>query len=179
MAKKDKEYKDASLEALLERAEKADAEETAAWKAEEADTPRSSQGISAEEKEMNARDEKARKVFKHLTDIDAEEDVPMNLRAILGGDILGGRAFRRQIGYVLLLSVMAIIYVGCRYACQREIITGRDLDKKIEDIEFKVLTANSELTELQMRSRIEEALPDTSLHVVGGRAFTMPVSPVR
>ncbi len=160
MAKNDKDFKDTSLETLLKRAE-------------EADNLEPSVATAAEKK--NERDEKARKVFKHLTDIDAEEDVPMNLRAILGGDILAGRAFRRQIGYVLMISVMAIIYVSCRYSCQREIILGRELDKKIEDIEFKVLTANSELTELQKRSYVEEALPDTTLHIMGGRAFTMPV----
>lgn len=67
------------------------------------------------------RDRKARKAFLRLTGGDDEQEhISMSLRSILGGDILAARWFRRQILYILFLSLLAIVYVSNRYACQQD-----------------------------------------------------------
>lgn len=114
-------------------------------------------------KQESERDAKAREAFRQLTAIDEEGEPGMSLRTILGGDILGGRWFRRQIGYVMLLAVLAIIYVSNRYACQREEIRRDDLADTLVDRKFKALTISSRLTEYSMRSNVEEHLSDTTL----------------
>lgn len=109
------------------------------------------------------RERKARRAFKRLTDLDEEGEADMSLRAILGGDILGGRWFRKQLRYVALLVVLSIIYVSNRYAFQHEEIRREDLADTLIDRKYKVLTISSQLTEFSMRSNIEENLTDTTL----------------
>lgn len=64
-----------------------------------------------------------------------------------------------------MLTIMAIIYVSNRYACQREEIRREDLSKELIDKQFKALTISSELTEFSMRSNVEENLVDTTLQI--------------
>ena len=73
-----------------------------------------------EEKKRKKEDkkERARRAFRHFADED--EDFDISLRSLLGGDIFGSKRFRRQIGYFILLCVLAIIYISNRYAYQRE-----------------------------------------------------------
>ena len=138
-------------------------DETAEMESKGSERTSARSGKSAGTKQESERDEKARKAFRKLTDLDEEGESGMSLRTILGGDILAGRWFRRQIAYVLLLAVLAIIYVSNRYACQREEIRRDDLADTLVDRKFKALTISSRLTEFSMRSNVEENLSDTTL----------------
>lgn len=120
-------------------------------------------------KEPSDREERARRAFRRLVDVEEEGDV--SLRSVLGGDILGSRRFRRLIWYLLLLTVMAVIYVSNRYAYQREEIRRADLAKELTDRQYKALTVSSELTEYSMRSNVEERLTDTTLQISTSASF--------
>lgn len=117
------------------------------------------------------RDERAKKALRQLTDISEEGDPDMSLRTILGGDILAGRRFRRQLGYLLLLTCLAIVYVTNRYACQREEIRRDELADTLLDRKYKALTISGQLTEYSMRSRVEENLRDTTLRTSTRAAY--------
>ena len=109
------------------------------------------------------REERARETIKRLTDIDDEEEhFTLSMRTLAGGDIFGSRFFHRQIGYLLLLTLLAVIYVTNRYACQREEIEREKLCDILSDRQFKAFTAQSELTEYSMQSNIEANLADTT-----------------
>ena len=97
---------------------------------------------------------------------------------LLGGDIFGSKRFRRQIGYFILLCVLAIIYISNRYAYQREEIRREDLSKQLNDRKFKALTISSELTEYSMRSSVEENLSDTTLRTSTKSSYYLPVDSV-
>lgn len=120
-------------------------------------------------KEPSDREERARRAFRRLVDVEEEGDV--SLRSVLGGDILGSRRFRRLIWYLLLLTVMAVIYVSNRYAYQREEIRRADLAKELTDRQYKALTVSSELTEYSMRGNVEERLTDTTLQISTSASF--------
>lgn len=155
----------ASLDELLKRAtSEATAENTTDTAIEDENSATATKKIpSAEEQIHNEREERARQAFKQLVDIDDGSNI--SLRSILGGDILGGKTFRKQIWFLLMLTIMAIIYVSNRYACQREEIRRVDLSKELIDKQFKALTISSELTEFSMRSNVEENLVDTTLQI--------------
>ena len=108
-------------------------------------------------------DEKAKKAFERLTDIEDEESVSVNLRNIIGGDILAGRWFRRQLPFLMFLCVLAIFYVTNRYAYQKEIIENKRLTLLLEDRRLRAVVATSDLTEYTRRSNIERHLSDTTL----------------
>lgn len=125
----------------------------------------------------SADDERARKAFRQLTDLDEEGDDGerrMSFRTIMGGDVLGSHWFRRQIGYVLLLVALAVLYVSNRYACQREEIRREDLADSLVDRKFKYLTISSELTEFSMRSNVEENVTDTTLRTSVESSYYLP-----
>ena len=149
---------------------KADAETEA-----EENTPQKQQNKGKEGKKngKEGKKQRARKIFKQFADEDDEFD--MSLRSWLGGDMLASRKFRRQIGYVILLSVLAIIYVSSRYAYQQEEIRHEDLSKQLIDRKFKALTISSELTEYSMRSSVEENLTDTTLRTSTQSSYYLPV----
>lgn len=116
-----------------------------------------------EQEELISSDEKAKKAFERLTDIEDEESVSVNLRNIIGGDILAGRWFRRQLPFLLFLGVLAIFYVTNRYAYQKEIIDNKRLTLLLEDRRLRAVVATSDLTEYTRRSNIERHLSDTTL----------------
>lgn len=164
------------------------------YRADEADEPLPPKGKKAKHsKEDEARDEaterkeekkrkkedkkeRARRAFRHFADED--EDFDISLRSLLGGDIFGSKRFRRQIGYFILLCVLAIIYISNRYAYQREEIRREDLSKQLNDRKFKALTISSELTEYSMRSSVEENLSDTTLRTSTKSSYYLPVDSV-
>lgn len=164
------------------------------YRADEADEPLPPKGKKAKHgKEDEAKDEaterteekkrkkedkkeRARRAFRHFADED--EDFDISLRSLLGGDIFGSKRFRRQIGYFILLCVLAIIYISNRYAYQREEIRREDLSKQLNDRKFKALTISSELTEYSMRSSVEENLSDTTLRTSTKSSYYLPVDSV-
>ena len=113
--------------------------------------------------ETISSDEKAKMAFERLTDIEDEESVSVNLRNIIGGDILAGRWFRRQLPFLMFLCVLAIFYVTNRYAYQKEIIENKRLTLLLEDRRLRAVVATSDLTEYTRRSNIERNLSDTTL----------------
>ena len=122
------------------------------------------------------REERARETIKRLTDIDDEEEhFTLSMRTLAGGDIFGSRFFHRQIGYLLLLTLLAVIYVTNRYACQREEIEREELCDILSDRQFKAFTAQSELTEYSMQSNIEANLADTTLQANVRPRLLLPV----
>lgn len=157
-----------AMERLLERAAQPESEAVA----DGPDAPAAEPSASAP-----SGDEKTREAFRQLTDLDEEENDEerrMTFRTIMGGDVLGSHWFRRQMGYVLLLVVLAVLYVSNRYACQREEIRREDLADSLVDRKFKYLTISSELTEFSMRSNVEDNVSDTTLRTSVESSYYLP-----
>ena len=92
----------------------------------------------------------------------ADEDTPratqhskITLASILGGDILGGKWFRKQFWYIVMVVAMVIVYVSNRYSCQQEMIQTKMLTDTLLDRRYKALTRSSQLKEKMRRSVIE------------------------
>lgn len=79
-----------------------------------------------------------------------------SLKEIIGGDILAGAFFRRQLKLLGLLMVLAILYINNRYVCQQKMIEIDRLKKELTDIRYDALTRSSELMEKSRQSRIEK-----------------------
>ncbi len=135
-------------------------------------------GIRRRRKNAATPDEKARKAFRKLTDEEDDYARPnVSLRTILGGDILGGRWFRKQFWYIVMVVIMCIIYVSNRYYCQQEMIEGTKLADTLKDRHIKALTAESQLKEMTSRSTVEEHLADTTLKPPVDRIYQLAVEP--
>lgn len=123
--------------------------------------------------------QKALQALRNLTsdeDITSEEEhVKLTLSSILGGDILGGRWFRRQFWFIIMVVAMIIVYVSNRYACQQEMIQTKMLTDTLLDRRYKALTRSSQLKERKRRSFIEESLTDTTLQTPNTPSFNLKV----
>ena len=132
--------------------------------------------------EAAERDKDTQKALQALRNLTADEDitseeehVKLTLSSILGGDILGGRWFRRQFWFIIMVVAMIIIYVSNRYACQQEMIQTKMLTDTLLDRRYKALTRSSQLKERKRRSFIEESLTDTTLQTPSTPSFNLKV----
>ena len=134
-----------------------------------------------EEQEIERDKQRALKALRELT---ADEDNPvgddnvhtkLTLSSILGGDMLGGRWFRRQFWYIIMVVAMIIVYVSNRYSCQQEMIQTKMLTDTLLDRRYKALTRSSQLKEKTRRSYIEDALVDTTLQTSNTPSFNLKV----
>jgi len=127
------------------------------------------------------QDEEQSGMIKMLHNITSEEDeeqdtrTPLTLASVLGGDILGGRWFRKQFWYMLMLTGMIVVYVANRYACQQEMIQTKILSDTLLDRRYKALTRTSQLKERTRRSYIEQNLPDSALQTAKTPSFNLQV----
>lgn len=100
-----------------------------------------------------------------------DDDMPVasyTLRKILGGDFLTADVMRKQIGVIILVAFMTMIYVSNRYSCQQDLIEINDLRQELKDAKYKALASSSELTEICRESHVLEMLrnnEDSVLHI--------------
>lgn len=141
------------------------------------ETPNQEDGVE-DENTKESGESKALTAFRNLT-AEADNGVTgekhVSLSSILGGDILGGRWFFRQFWFIVMVVGMLILYVSNRYACQHEMIEGKNLNDTLLDRRYKALTRSSQLKEKTRRSRIEESLVDTTLKTAVTPSFKLVV----
>lgn len=145
-------------------------------------TNESEEAKAEAEKVEIERDKK--KALKALRELTADEDNPVGmegshtkitLSSILGGDMLGGRWFRRQFWFIVMVVAMLIVYISNRYSCQQEMIQTKMLTDTLLDRCYKALTRSSQLKEKTRRSYIEDALTDTTLQTSNTPSFNLKV----
>lgn len=92
----------------------------------------------------------------------------LNLKSIVGGDILATAAVRKQIGVILLIVFFMLVYISDRYSCQQSLIEIDKLNEELNDAKAKALSSSSKLTEKSRESRVLEMLQackDSTLHI--------------
>ena len=144
-----------------------------------ADATPSGQDRAQSESHLTSVDVKFLRAFRNLTSDEEklEENGSGNtLRSILGGDILSGEWFQKQLGYILMLTFMVIIYISNRYACQQEIIETKNLNDTLLDRRYKALTRSAQLKESTRRSRIEQTLEDSAIQTAVIPSFYLKVN---
>lgn len=124
------------------------------------------------EKKTDPDDEVLKEALKKIKETASEEDPrpsqQVNLRTILGGDILTAEMVRSQIWLFVLIVAFSIVYVAFRYQCQQDMQTIDRLETQLKDAKNKALAASSTLTEKCRESHVLEILKqnkDSLLHI--------------
>ena len=124
------------------------------------------------EKKKDPEDEVLKETLKKIKETASEEDPKpsqqVNLRTILGGDILTAEMVRSQIWLFVLIVAFSIVYVAFRYQCQQDMQTIDRLETQLKDAKNKALAASSTLTEKCRESHVLEILKqnkDSLLHI--------------
>ena len=112
-----------------------------------------------------------KEALQKIKDTAREEDPhpssQLNLRTILGGDMLTAEIVRSQIWLFTLIVSFTIIYVAFRYQCQQDMLNIDRLENQKKDAKFKALSASSTLTEKCRESHVLDILKqnkDSLLH---------------
>ncbi|MBQ7419180.1 MAG: hypothetical protein IJV17_00400 [Prevotella sp.] len=118
--------------------------------------------------EDTALKETIKKIRETASEEDPRPSQHLNLRTILGGDILTAEMVRSQIWLFVLIVAFTIVYVAFRYQCQLDMQTIDRLETQLKDAKNKALAASSTLTEKCRESHVLEILKqnkDSLLHV--------------
>lgn len=128
------------------------------------------EATKSESKTENA-EEKIKETIEKIKQTASEEDPnpsgKLNLRTILGGDLLTTQMVRSQIWLFIMIVAFSLVYVAFRYQCQQDMITIDKLEDKLRDAKFKALSASSTLTAKSRESHVLELLKqnkDSLLH---------------
>lgn len=80
------------------------------------------------------------------------------IKSLLGGDILAHDFFKRQVGLLVLIVVLIILYIDNRYLSQQELVEIDRLKKELVEAKYDALAVSSELTVRSRQSRIEKLI---------------------
>ncbi len=126
------------------------------------------EGTTSQEKKEEAKLKETLQIIKNTaSEEDPRPSQQLNLRTILGGDLLTTQIVRSQIWLFIMIVAFTIIYVAFRYQCQQDMLTIDKLETKLKDAKFKALSSSSVLTEKCRESHVLDILKqnkDSMLH---------------
>ena len=111
--------------------------------------------------------ETLKKIKETVSEEDPKPSSQLNLRTILGGDLLTSEMVRSQIWLFVLIVAFSTVYVAFRYQCQQDMLTIDKMEQQLKDAKFRALRSSSELTEKCRESHVLEILKqnkDSLLH---------------
>ena len=133
--------------------------------------PQAEEQVSEAEEEGKAKESTLKETIQMIKESASEEDPKpsgqLNLRTILGGDLLTTEVVRSQIWLFVLIVAFSIVYVAFRYQCQQDMIAIDKLEQKLTDAKYKALSSSSTLTEKCRESHVLDILKqnqDSLLH---------------
>ena len=77
---------------------------------------------------------------------------------LLTGDVLMHPFIKRQMGLMVLVVCLVVLYEGNRYACQTETVKIQRLRKEIIDLRNESVALRNELMQKSLQSNIERRL---------------------
>lgn len=144
----------------------------------EEEQPLKGQEKTSEEASEKTLKEALQKIKETAKEEDPHPSQQINLRTILGGDLLTTQIVRSQIWLFVLIVVFTIIYVAFRYQCQQDMITIDRMEGQLKDAKFKALSASSTLTEKCRESHVLDILKqnkDSLLHQADQPPFIIEI----
>ena len=130
------------------------------------------------DKSEKVLEETIKKIKETASEEDPRPSQQVNLRTILGGDILTAQMVRSQIWLFILIVAFTIVYVAFRYQCQQDMQTIDRLETQLKDAKNKALAASSTLTEKCRESHVLDILKqnkDSLLHIADQPPFIIQV----
>lgn len=116
-----------------------------------------------DEEEAEEEESSVRKLVDALSSEEGEdEDARVNwtLPAVLGGDVLSAKWFRKHALFFIFVFVLVILYVTNRYKSQQQMITIDSLKTTLLDKRLDASTRSSQLKEKYRPSYIEKSLEE-------------------
>lgn len=89
-----------------------------------------------------------------------DDDVKINFSSLMGGDVLLLPFFKRQLGLIMLIVVLFILYISNRYSAQQEQVQIDKMKEHLVEARYSALAASSELMKESRQSSVQDALDE-------------------
>ncbi|HXK81293.1 MAG TPA: FtsL-like putative cell division protein [Bacteroidales bacterium] len=100
------------------------------------------------------------------------KDIKRNLQGLLNGSVLASDFVRKQMPYIILLALIALIYISNRYHAERVFRETEQTKKEIEELRAEKITIQSKLMRNSRRSELLRMLEEK-----GSQLKESPVPP--
>ena len=80
----------------------------------------------------------------------------LRFSAIINGDVLTQPFVHRQMGLIVIIVVLVVLYEGNRYACQKDIVAIQRAQKELLDLRNESVALGNELMQKCRQSNIEQ-----------------------
>ena len=77
---------------------------------------------------------------------------------LLAGDLLMHPFVKRQMGLIVLIVCLAVLYEGNRYGCQKQVVEIQRVRKEVIDLHNESVALHNELMQKSLQSNIERRL---------------------
>ncbi len=119
--------------------------------------------------EEEGKDDSVKKIVEAFTSDDGEDThITWSLPAVLGGDILSARWFKRHAFLIIFIIALTILYITNRYASQQETIEIAHLKEVLNDKRYYALTRSSQLLQRCRQGEIADyfkSIGDTTMQI--------------
>lgn len=88
------------------------------------------------------------------------KDIKRNLQGLLNGSVLASDFVRKQMPYIILLAIIALIYISNRYHAESVFRETERTKKEIEELRAEKITVQSKLMRSSRRSELLRMLEE-------------------
>ena len=92
-----------------------------------------------------------------------------SMKELLGGRVLVDDGLKRNIGFVVFLTVLGILYITNGYRAEKLYMRKVALEKEVSEARFEAITTESELMKLSVQSEVERRIREAGLDLVQSR----------
>ena len=88
------------------------------------------------------------------------------MKEVLDGRLLADTVLRRNMGFILFLTLLGILYIANGYNTEKLFMEKVTLEKELSDLRFESVTTASELMHISVPSEVERRVKEAGLDLV-------------
>lgn len=95
-----------------------------------------------------------------------KEVLAESMKEVLDGRLLADTVLRRNMGFILFLTLLGILYIANGYNTEKLFMEKVALEKELSDLRFESVTTASELMHISVPSEVERRVKEAGLDLV-------------
>ena len=89
-----------------------------------------------------------------------------SMKELLDGRLLADTVLRKNIGFILFLTFLGIVYIANGYATEKLYMKKVNMEKELSELRFESITTASELMRISVPSEVEKRIREAGLDLV-------------
>ena len=111
--------------------------------------------------------QKKKKVKDFVPPLQEQKEVlGESMKELLDGRLLADTVLRKNIGFILFLTFLGIVYIANGYATEKLYMKKVSLERELGELRFESITTASELMRISIPSEVERRIQEAGLDLV-------------